>query len=173
MRGGKRGFSLQELMVVLGIVLILVAISIPVFVQSRIRANETSALATLRTLHQAQESYRRKHDEFGRIQDLIDEGFVDPSLERRTRDKDGYEVFVRARQNLEARRPRDNWAALAWPTAWGVSGERIYLMTANGFVYQTTTQVVTDRASAGAYTRTGFFRDFRLEDLPPEFTKVE
>ncbi|MCA8921256.1 MAG: prepilin-type N-terminal cleavage/methylation domain-containing protein [Planctomycetes bacterium] len=169
----SRGFSLSELMVVLGIVLILLAISIPVYVSSRMRANEVSAVATLRTLHQAQESYRRKHDEFGLIQNLVDEGLVDPSIDRRSRERDGYEIFVRDRQKLSGRRRRDSWAAIAWPVSWGVSGDRMYLMTPNGFLYQTTTQFVTNRKEATKFTKKGYFLDFRLEDIPPEFQKVE
>lgn len=169
----RLGFSLSELMVVLGIIMILVAISIPVYVDSRMRANEVSTIATLRTLHTAQESYRRKNDEFGLIQELVDAELLDPNIDRRSREKDGYEIYVRTRQKLTGRRTRDSWAAIAWPVSWGVSGDRMYLMTANGFVYQTTEQKVTTRKQARKYTQKGFFKDFRLEDIPKEWKKVE
>jgi prepilin-type N-terminal cleavage/methylation domain-containing protein len=51
------GFSLIELLVVVAVILIIVAIAIPNFIHSRMRANEASAIQSLRNISTAQVLY--------------------------------------------------------------------------------------------------------------------
>lgn len=51
---GKKGFTLVELMIVIGIIAIIAAIAIPNLLQSRIRANEASAVTQIRNYGNAQ-----------------------------------------------------------------------------------------------------------------------
>jgi type IV pilus assembly protein PilA len=53
----QRGFSLIELLIVVAIILIIAAIAIPNLLRARIAANESSAVASIRTLNTAQISY--------------------------------------------------------------------------------------------------------------------
>lgn len=53
----SRGFSLIEVLVVVAVILIIAAIAIPRFLRSRMLANETSAVAALRTIATVQVSY--------------------------------------------------------------------------------------------------------------------
>lgn len=52
-----QGFSLIELLIVVAVILIIVAIAIPNFVQSKMRANEASAVANLRNITTAEVIY--------------------------------------------------------------------------------------------------------------------
>jgi len=52
-----RGFSLIELLIVVSVILIIAAIAVPSFMRSRIRANETSAVASLRVINTAAVAY--------------------------------------------------------------------------------------------------------------------
>jgi len=54
----QRGFTLLEMLIVVTIVLIIAAITIPSLVDSKIRANEASAVASVHAINVAEESYQ-------------------------------------------------------------------------------------------------------------------
>ena len=61
----QKGFSLIELLIVVAIILIIAAIAITNLLRARIAANESSAVASIRTLNTAQISYNSAYPTVG------------------------------------------------------------------------------------------------------------
>lgn len=61
----QKGFSLIELLLVVAVILIISAIAVPSFLRSRMRANEASAVASLRSIDTAAVTYSVSYPNLG------------------------------------------------------------------------------------------------------------
>ncbi len=67
----QKGFSLVELLLVVAIIMVLAAISIPNMVASRIAANEAGAVASIRSINTAQTGYSINYPQLGYSDNLL------------------------------------------------------------------------------------------------------
>jgi type IV pilus assembly protein PilA len=74
----NRGFSLLELLIVVAIILIIATIAIPSLLRSRQAANESAAVANLRTINTAEVTYLSSNGgNYGSLAELVTAGLVD------------------------------------------------------------------------------------------------
>jgi len=74
----NRGFSLLELLIVVAIILIIATIAIPSLLRSRQSAQESSAVAQVRTVNTAEITYLSSNQgSYGQIPELITQGLLD------------------------------------------------------------------------------------------------
>ncbi len=74
----QKGFSLIELLIVVSIILIISAMAIPNFLRSRLRANEASAVASLRMINTAAITYSITYPDMGFPAQLSNLGGASP-----------------------------------------------------------------------------------------------
>jgi|SRR5215470_12172845 len=73
-----RGFSLIELLIVIAIILIIAAIAIPNLLRARMAANESSAVASVRSITSAETAYYSTFSQIGYAVQLQDLGRIEP-----------------------------------------------------------------------------------------------
>jgi len=69
-RNRQRGFTLIELLIVVTIILIIAAFTIPKITQSQIPAKEASAIASIKAVNEAEMMYSSSHPDVGFTPDL-------------------------------------------------------------------------------------------------------
>ena len=75
-----KGFSLIELLLVVAVITIIAAIAIPNFLRSRLRANEASAVASLRVINTAAVTYSISYPDMGYPAQLLTLGGANPCV---------------------------------------------------------------------------------------------
>lgn len=70
----QKGFSLIELLIVVAIILIIAAIAIPNLLRARMAANESSAVASIRTINSAEVTYNSTYPSIGFAAALVNLG---------------------------------------------------------------------------------------------------
>jgi type IV pilus assembly protein PilA len=153
----QRGFSLIELLIVVAIILIIAAIAIPNLMRSKMAANESSAVGSLRTINTAMVTYSTNFPTVGYAANLGSLGnagsttacatnqaaistaacIVDGSLASGT--KSGY-VFTAA---AGATVPAVTYTSSATPQAVNQSGTRYFCSDQSGVIYFNLTAACT------------------------------
>jgi type IV pilus assembly protein PilA len=76
----QKGFSLIELLIVVAIILIIAAIAIPNLLRARMAANESSAVASIRTINTGMITYQSTYPNVGFAPALVNLGGVSPCI---------------------------------------------------------------------------------------------
>jgi prepilin-type N-terminal cleavage/methylation domain-containing protein len=131
------GFSLLELLIVVGIILVIATMAIPSLLRSRQNANENAAVATLRTISNAEASYVSSGGSYGSVSQLIGQQLLD---ERFTGPVSGYSYSIAA--NAFA------FSVIATPVSPN-TGRYGYYMTTDGVIRYSTFITMAPSGRAG------------------------
>src|SRR5580704_4257595 len=81
MNKDESGFSLVEMLIVVGIIGLLAAIAIPLLRKAKNQADSGSAIATVRTLVSAERLYQLKNSKYTDLAGLVPEGTLDTTVQ--------------------------------------------------------------------------------------------
>ena len=129
----QKGFTLIELMIVIAIIAIIAAIAIPNLIEARKGANESSAIATMRTLVTCQTLYRESDKDGNGTADystsligMSQAGLIDEVLAGG--EKQGYTFIL-----LPSANSRYTWTSSAGPSDSN-TGRRYFFVDESGVI---------------------------------------
>ena len=152
----QKGFSLIELLIVVAIILIIAAIAIPNLLKSKMAANESSAVGSMRTINTAQVTYAASCPNIGYSASLAElntgaicaggTGIIDNVLSTVT--KSGY-TFTYTPGAAAANGVVSTYTNVAVPLNVGVTGQRGFFSDQSGVIrYSLSGAAPTNASSA-------------------------
>lgn len=123
----REGFTLVEIMIVVAIIVLLTAFSIPGLLRSRLNANEAAAIAALKTIASGAVAYRVCNADYPAnltVLTVSNPPYIDAVLG--TGAKQGYNFVLLSGLGY--------FNVTAWPVSFNITGTRSFYIDASGVV---------------------------------------
>lgn len=137
-----KGFSLIELLLVVAVITIIAAIAIPNFLRSRLRANEASAIASLRIINTAAVTYSITYPDMGFPAQLLTLGGANPCVANSGQAcliDDFFSQGFKAGYNFvwtgDGALPSITYTVTSTPQNVGASGQRMFCSDQTGMIH--------------------------------------
>jgi type IV pilus assembly protein PilA len=150
----QKGFSLIELLIVVAIILIIAAIAIPNLLKSKMAANESSAVGSIRTINTAEITYQTACPAQGYAANLLalntgggcaaGVGIIDPNLG--AGNKSGYTMAATGANAVNG--ANTTYTDTATPQTVGTTGQRMFCSDQTGVIYFASTGAGCTNASS-------------------------
>lgn len=127
----KRAFTLVEIMIIVAVIALLAAIAIPNLLRARLNANESAALAALKTIASGAVGFRANNPTYPEVLTSLSEvepPYIDSVLS--TGSKQGYNFALTGETN--------SFTATARPQTHQVTGARSFFVDGSGVIRFTT-----------------------------------
>lgn len=118
--------------IVVCLIALLIAISLPNLLKGKMAANESSSIANLRTISSAQELFHARNDRYATLTELSSTGMIDSSLADATSAE-----FSKGGYYYEVHKTRDGWYAHAYPSS-PAAGTREFFIDQSGAIQYST-----------------------------------
>jgi prepilin-type N-terminal cleavage/methylation domain-containing protein len=137
-----KGFSLIELLLVVAVITIIAAIAIPNFLRSRMRANEASAVASLRVINTAAVTYSITYPDLGFPPQLLALGGANPCTGSSTQAcliddilSQGTKAGYAFAWTGDGATPSVTFIVTSAPQVIGASGQRMFCTDQTGLIH--------------------------------------